>query len=160
MGKSRSHTDQAAIFQHVFNEELGALEVIIVGSKIPELKMGDITQSISVDTSKMESQLQKLVDSNKSPDVQIVYVDKIIVQKEIQIVEIPTIVVQEKFVEVIKEVVREVSGPSKLEVVTVTVEKEVPVIVTKTEYKDLSKLLIVGLVLQGLMNVIVALLHK
>ena len=165
MSKSRSPIDQAAVFQHVYNEELGALEVVIVGA---DLKVDSMTQNISVDTSKMEQLLKTMVDEVKasrellpvvqSKDTETKWIEVPQIVKEIQIVEIPTIVIQEKLVEVIKEVVREVPGPTKIEVVTVTVEKEVVVI--KTEYKDLSKLLIAGLALQGLINIIVALIHK
>ena len=169
MSKSRSPIDQAAVFQHVYNEELGALEVVIVGA---DLKVDSMTQNILVDTSKMEQLLKTMVDEAKASretslqlcqsmqekDTETKWIEVPQIVKEIQIVEIPTIVIQEKLVEVVKEVVREVPGPTKIEVVTVTVEKEV--IVIKTEYKDLSKLLITGLVLQGLVQLIVALLHK
>ena len=164
MSTNRSLIDQSAIFQHAFNDELGAIEVTIVGATLPEFKIDSLTQNAIIDTKAIETYLKAIAEKApkelalQSKEVQVIYVDKVIVQEKMEFVQVPTYI--EKIVEIIKEVevIKEVAGPVKIEVITL--DREVPVFITKTEYKDVPKLLVAVLMLPSLVQLILALLHK
>jgi hypothetical protein len=142
---SRSLADPIAIQQTCFDEEKQAMRVVIVSGEVPVFQLQESTQKI-VET-------QSVV---KETEIKIVEVPVTVIQKEIQIERIEVPVYLQQIVEVTKEVLVQVPGPTKIEIQTVEIEK--PVYITQTEYKDLPKWLIVFLGVQTISTLILAFL--
>ena len=134
----QSNSDPHQIVQREFDEELNAKRVVIVGGEMP-------TFNVQAGSSSSEVRIERIEVPVIVKEVQIVEIEKIILQKELQIerVEIPIVI--EKIVEVIREV-----PVVRTEVQVI----EKPIVVKETQVQELSNIVKVFLAVNSLATII------
>jgi hypothetical protein len=144
MDKKVTLRDYNQINAHEHQEDLNAKRVVIVGGELPEFNISNI----------------KIPDI-KIPDFEVktIEIPTIIIQKELQIEQVPVIVKEFEIKEIEKPViiVQKELQIERVEIPVVQKELEIiekPVIIKEVEYKDLPSWVKVLLVAQALISII------
>lgn len=144
--KNRTHADPIAIEQICFDEDLGAKRVVLVGGS-----------NFSTSTQVQNRDIQVIEVPVITTEVKIIEVDKIIVQKEVQIEKIEVPVYIDRIIEVRYPVIETVYKTIEIPVTHFETKiVEIPLVIK--EYKDLPKWVTALIVVQAVTSLLFLLL--